>query len=1515
MEESMDFHFISDRRSFFSGIKRMGAVALAAALVMTSINYVSANEADTEFPTIVVTDMDGQEVIEVSEGLLASEEALTGEETLTGAETLEVTNADIKIDGNDYAEGMELKEDSSVVIFVEWEIRNISTVYEFEIALPEQFLFDEFANTPVNNGDKRVGSLTVAGHTMKVQLDQTALAGLNNLKGTIKLDCAIDLSKAGDAGADGLTSFIIWSRTFKFAVIKPVITPELSLNKEFVQYTKPASSGQLGEAKYKVVLTSKGINNDVVLRDTGGTKLSDFQLTDCSLKRNGGDTPLSALSDYTLEGTKITLQVPLQDKDVLTVTYTMKVDPDKAYDSTGAEFDGYYGNTVTAKSTEVEEISRNARVVFPEWKVDKKGEFHSADNTMKWTVTIDTSGDTLVGTKVKDTFGTASAADHQYTKSDVAGDVILSKKDESSTVVLDKDDFFGTGITISETQTNQFSGPSGVFYITYVVTVDHSDLGLPADKNLPNSCEVSVVGMKAYVKTVNGKVPGDNCISKAYGAEEKVEGTETEADKVQYRIPWTITIQKPRGTFKADWSAEDHVVPGTNNHKLDASKDIEVKQNNAPLGSDKCVIAKKADNSGFTMTFKEDYTSASEPITVTYWTIYDFDGHANDITNEVWLTANGKNGGKKNKVFKKTNAQIEKDDVGTEADGSIINWRLKVSKTGSGMGDTLRLVDTLPEGTVYMEDSAYVVSTGTDRNEAATASLIVTKGEGTVTFELPRTTTGVDGGNWIHIIFKTEMKDAKAYMENADGTAAGSKTYRNHVGLYNDQILIGQNYHSVTTGPKQPAVTKDSVYSRDTTPYVDYRIDVNTQQLVLGGGNDLNLKDSLGTKLSYVQDSFQIFTDKNRTVLMDASEYSASYDKNTNMITASIPDHKACYISYQAKINLPPGTVLTEETGGNKAELLGTSLTNTSAKKLFSSVVLASRATASGVGADFTLRKFDSADSTKLLPDAKFHVWAAAKYIKGTGIHVMDPKDPADAADLAQLVSDGNTVDSVVTTDSTGKIKVEKVKYDYLYALQETEAPEGYVLDDTVHYLWFSSETFNFADDHAHPEYQDAVYMGVTGGSDVAFDVYNQKSISVSKKVIAGSSELAGAVLRIYDDPGENLVAEWVSGTEPKELPVGAGAGELAPGKYTLVEEKAPFGYKTAEKISFEITPEGKIRALAGAAQDAVDADGNILTMYDEVQKLLISKKAVAGTEELAGASLKLIDAGKTVVAEWVSGTEPKEFIIGSGTDELAAGNYTLVEETAPEGFVVAESIAFTVNSEGAVVSAKGEVDADRNQLTMRDAYEKEVIFISKKEVAGSEELPGASLQLLDETGKNILFEWVSSTDPQKFTIGTEENELPAGNYILKEKTAPKGYRIAARIPFTVTQEGIISSEKGELNDQKDMLTIRDRKKPKETSKDDSPREETESVEKNSGSNSSSGAAVTSLLPKDEDDDDEGPRIHGPQGNMTMSEYMAWVLGEGKNPNTGDDTLPGVSLLLMMMAAVLMAGSVRRVRR
>ena len=281
------------------------------------------------------------------------------------------------------------------------------------------------------------------------------------------------------------------------------------------------------------------------------------------------------------------------------------------------------------------------------------------------------------------------------------------------------------------------------------------------------------------------------------------------------------------------------------------------------------------------------------------------------------------------------------------------------------------------------------------------------------------------------------------------------------------------------------------------------------------------------------------------------------------------------------------------------------------------------------------------------------------------------------------------------------------------YTLTETTAPKGYVKAKDV-FFTVSNEKKN-----------ESVVM-------------KDAKITASKTEVTGTKEVEGAKMTVTDEKGKT-VDEWTSGKEEHSI-----SGLEEGKKYTLTETTAPKGYVKAESIEFT----------------AGDKDQK-LVMKDK--QVTITKTEVTGTKEIEGAKMTVKDeAGKTVDT-WTSGKE-EHYV--SGLEE--GKKYTLIEETAPEGYVRADEITFTVTNE--------KVDQEVN---MFDAQVK----VTKTDALTGDAVKGAEFTVFDKDG-NIVDKWI--TDGTAHAV----SGLDAGKeYIIKETKTPEGYMTAPDRTLVVSGE------------------------------------------------------------------------------------------------------------------------------
>ena len=114
-------------------------------------------------------------------------------------------------------------------------------------------------------------------------------------------------------------------------------------------------------------------------------------------------------------------------------------------------------------------------------------------------------------------------------------------------------------------------------------------------------------------------------------------------------------------------------------------------------------------------------------------------------------------------------------------------------------------------------------------------------------------------------------------------------------------------------------------------------------------------------------------------------------------------------------------------------------------------------------------------------------------------------------------------------------------------------------------------------------------------------------------------------------------------------------------GRYYVQELRPPEGcFLNSDPMQFVFTYTGE--AISTVEQ----------TCRNKATTVLISKRELTGDDELSGATLTIQDEDGNVVRQWVSGDKPTE-IRGLAFDTV----YTLSEQSAPDGYTIAESIRF----------------------------------------------------------------------------------------------------------------------------------------------------------------------------------------------------------------------------------------------
>jgi uncharacterized surface anchored protein len=315
------------------------------------------------------------------------------------------------------------------------------------------------------------------------------------------------------------------------------------------------------------------------------------------------------------------------------------------------------------------------------------------------------------------------------------------------------------------------------------------------------------------------------------------------------------------------------------------------------------------------------------------------------------------------------------------------------------------------------------------------------------------------------------------------------------------------------------------------------------------------------------------------------------------------------------------------------------------------------------------------------------------------------------------------------------------------YILVENHAPFGYLAADPI-----------------------AFTVGEDGTA--AIDVIDERAPTLTVEKFGadtGDAPLPGSCFDLLRDPNGNGVRDedYYDVLAAQECDYrGDGIldfGPHLPGAYILVEREAPAGYALTPDVAFTLT---------GSEQ-------RHLTVVDQPGGVVITKLGSdTGETPLPGACFYFYrdDNGSGQLEDW---DDPlvADVCDGEYTGQVAAslppGTYFAVEYNAPDGYLTAEPVLFTV------------VEGAATRLTVTD-YRLPTLTIAKRGAdTGDAPLPGACFTLYFDRNGNGVHDEEDDFGPSICDGGDRDDDadglLPfgpvqPGTYILVESTPPLGY-------------------------------------------------------------------------------------------------------------------------------------------
>lgn len=428
-------------------------------------------------------------------------------------------------------------------------------------------------------------------------------------------------------------------------------------------------------------------------------------------------------------------------------------------------------------------------------------------------------------------------------------------------------------------------------------------------------------------------------------------------------------------------------------------------------------------------------------------------------------------------------------------------------------------------------------------------------------------------------------------------------------------------------------------------------------------------------------------------------------------------------------------------------------------------------------------------------------------------------KDYVKATDIKFTVKNSSELETVTMkdkqvsftkTDVTGEKEVEGAE------ITVTDKVTGKVVDKWTstkesHFINGLEEgrTYILSETVSPEEYVKSTDIEFTVSKEKVNEKVNMKDKQVKiSKLTVGGQEVTGALMKILDEDG-NIVDEWTS-----EGKVHYATGLVEGKKYTLHEDLAPTGLNLANDIEFEVSYEKENQQVEMIDTinevSKVDEKGNLLkgaemTVTSNKTKNIIDKwisgqhifdvtdEMKAQLKENGKAEGTYMDEEDSTVQYSIAKNKGKDDytvmfvkdgvttytnidLDGNETRHMIQGleageEYVLKETKTPNGYATFKTQTFTAE------------EGKDTVLSMTDEDTK--IEISKQDITTKKELEGAKLKVIDKDGK-VIDEWTSGKQPHMI------KNLTAGEtYTLTEVIAPKNYKVAESIQFTVKDTGV----------------------------------------------------------------------------------------------------------------------------
>ena len=366
--------------------------------------------------------------------------------------------------------------------------------------------------------------------------------------------------------------------------------------------------------------------------------------------------------------------------------------------------------------------------------------------------------------------------------------------------------------------------------------------------------------------------------------------------------------------------------------------------------------------------------------------------------------------------------------------------------------------------------------------------------------------------------------------------------------------------------------------------------------------------------------------------------------------------------------------------------------------------------------------------------------------------------------------------DELIETLITGADGTVESLYSYVchadcdkeWTVQEIEAPDGYLLDETVYTLEADGSKI------------------LESKATIELEIEEEATQILVKKFDENGKPMVGIVLQIFDKDGKAVTDPWIN-TEDGKIIDGLKIGET----YYLREIKKPDNYQQAEDVAFVVQDTAEVQTVI---MRNVPIFGTVeLFKFDAEypeNKLTGAKFAIYIDRDKNGKYTKGVDV---LYVTYTDVNEDGKFTAGVDEDyepfpmyedeeghyiceNLPYGQYLLKEIVAPDGFALDKDYyAFSITENGKTVEVSN-TDVGEGFLNAPTK-----IYIQKVDGNG-QFLAGVKLQIEDQEGNVVAGPWISEEKAYEIT-----GLLVVGKtYRLVELETIDDYELAEAVSFTI---------------------------------------------------------------------------------------------------------------------------------